>query len=71
MLNKIEYENNLNRLIQSIIIKVEEAAYQVQYFIHEQYGVNRPDIYLDDKKTWKYYLNLSGQYHCRYSYVRI
>lgn len=63
MLNKIEYENNLDRLIQSIIIKVEEAAYQVQYFIHEQYGVNKPDIYLDDKKTWKYYLNLSGQYH--------
>lgn len=63
MLNKIEYDNNLNRLIQSIIIKIEEAAYQVQYYIHEQYGAQKPDIFLDDKRTWKYYLNLSGRYH--------
>ena len=63
MLNKTDYNNNLDRLIQSIIIKIDESAYQIQYFIHKHYGVAKPDFFLDDKRTWKYYMNLSGRYH--------
>lgn len=63
MFNKSEYINNLTRLLMSINIKIEEAPYQIEYFLHTQYGIRKPDFYLDDKRTWKYYINISGNYH--------
>lgn len=63
MFNKTAYINKLNRLLMSINIKIEEAPYQIEYFLYTQYGIRKPDFYLDDKRTWKYYINISGNYH--------
>lgn len=63
MFNKTAYIDKLNRLLMSINIKVEEAPYQIEYFLYTQYGIRKPDFYLDDKRTWKYYVNISGNYH--------
>jgi 3'-phosphoadenosine 5'-phosphosulfate sulfotransferase (PAPS reductase)/FAD synthetase len=43
-----------------MVIKVEAVADSINERLKATYG-NVFDV--DDKRTWKYYLNLSGQYH--------
>lgn len=63
MFNKSDYRKSLNTLVMSLNIKIEETAYQVQYFLYTYMGYPRPDRYEDNKREWKYYINLSGRYH--------
>lgn len=63
MFNKSAYTNNLNKLLMSMNIKIEESPYQIEFYLYKKYGIRKPDYYLDDKKTWKYYINISGNYH--------
>lgn len=63
MFKKINYETDLKNLTRSINIKLDEIGYQIQYYLYKNKGLAKPDRFLDDKTTWKYYINLTGQYH--------
>ena len=54
------YVNQVLLLAKTMIIKVESVAESTNDKLRTMKGVT---IDLDDKRTWKYYLNLSGQYH--------
>ena len=54
------YVNQVMDLSKTMVIKVEAVADSINERLKATYG-NVFDI--DDKRTWKYYLNLSGQYH--------
>ena len=49
------------QLAQTIVIKSEETASRINQSIIEEYGPNAVDIYRPE--TWRYYMNLSGEYH--------
>lgn len=49
------------QLAQTIVIKSEETASRINQSITEEYGPNAVDIYRPE--TWRYYMNLSGEYH--------
>ena len=63
MFKKINYQRDLINLIMSINIKMDAIGYQIQYYLYKNRGYPKPDRFLDDKRNWKYYINLSGNYH--------
>lgn len=60
------YVQSCIALIQTLVIKSEETAYLINEYLNLQIGNNSQNItdYYDptNKATWKYYLNLSGEY---------
>lgn len=54
------YIPELQRLVRSILIKSSHQATMINKNIIKTYGSN---AVLDDVHTWRYYLNLNGQYH--------
>lgn len=54
------YIDSVIELASTIVIKSERSADVINNRITELYG-DEPDPF--DKTTWKYYLNISGQYH--------
>jgi hypothetical protein len=54
------YIPELNRLVRSILIKSSHQATMINKHIIKTYGSS---AVLDDISTWRYYLNLNGQYH--------
>ena len=54
------YVNQVLDLSKTMVIKVEAVADSINERLKATYG-NVFDV--DDKRTWKYYLNLSCQYH--------
>lgn len=57
---KIYYNDNFN-LARLIVIKSEESANLLNRYIISKFGNAAVD--LNDPSTWKYYLNISGDYH--------
>lgn len=55
------YRQQTLRLVRSLVIKSELSADRVNQEIIRRFGVNAVDTY--DPLSWKYYLNLAGQYH--------
>ena len=54
------YLPELHNLVRSILIKSSHQAIMINKHIIKTYGSN---AVLDDITTWRYYLNLNGQYH--------
>lgn len=54
------YMNELNGLVRSILIKSSHQATAINDNIINKYGEN---YVAADYRTWRYYLNLNGQYH--------
>ena len=55
------YRDDIVKLVASIVIKSEQTAQAINNGLLVQYG---PDILdVNDPTTWKYYLNISGEYH--------
>lgn len=55
------YVDNVRQLASSIVIKSEDTATAINNDLYTKYGpyaVNK-----NDPTTWRYYLNISGQYH--------
>jgi hypothetical protein len=50
-----------SRLIKTMVIKSEASAEGINKFLSLQYGDSAVNQF--DENTWKYYLNISGQYH--------
>lgn len=48
-------------LAQTIVVKSEESEQGLNQFVIDNYGASYVDE--TDPTTWKYYMNLSGQYH--------
>jgi phage pi2 protein 07 len=63
MFKKINYQRDLKNLTKSIIIKLDSIGYQIQHYLYKNKGYSKPDRILDNKREWKYYINLSGKYH--------
>lgn len=63
MFKKINYSRDLKNLVKSINFKLDSLGYQIQYYLYKNKGYPRPDRVLDNKREWKYYINLSGNYH--------
>lgn len=60
MYNIVDYSKSINLLANSILYKLEGIAITNNAYIKKYY----PQIgILDDKATWKYYVNLTGNYH--------
>ena len=53
------YRSNLFSLVKTIVIKCDQSAIATNKWLEELGYV----VDWDDRKTWKYYLNLSGNYH--------
>lgn len=54
------YTNSIIELASTIVIKSDYTAIAINNRLNELYGVVADQT---DKTTWKYFLNLSGQYH--------
>lgn len=54
------YLPELHNLVRSILIKSSHQAIMINKHIIKTYGSN---AVVDDITTWRYYLNLNGQYH--------
>ncbi len=63
------YINSCIELAKSIIIKFDDIADNINTTIMTQYGLSAVD--LSDKSTWKYYLNLAGEYHTSDTIMKI
>ena len=57
--NYTSYRADILRLSRSIVIKFDAIAEA----INEHLLINNVPVNELDPRTWKYYLNLSGQYH--------
>ena len=55
--------------VKNLVIKNPYVADYINRQIEEQYGVGSVDYHRPE--TWKYYLNLNGQYHFSDSAIRI
>lgn len=55
------YINSILALAQSIVLKSEYTAQRINDKLFIQHGEGTYDA--SDRTTWKYYLNLAGQYH--------
>lgn len=55
------YVDNVRQLASSIVIKSEDTAEAINNDLYNKYGPNAVNKY--DQTTWRYYLNISGQYH--------
>lgn len=56
----LTYIPELYRLVRSIVIKSSHQANLINENIIKKYGVNAVS---SDSSTWRYYLNLNGEYH--------
>lgn len=63
------YIENSIALAKSITIKFHRIGEQINQEIMVQYG--QGSVNLEDLTTWKYYLNLSGQYHFSDEIIKI
>ena len=54
------YENNCIALIKTMVIKVDAIGVAMNKYVESLTGVT---VSTENKSVWKYYLNLSGQYH--------
>lgn len=64
MSNQNYYQNYINSVLQlasTIVIKSTDTADGLNKYITDMYGVDALDTL--DPTTWKYYLNVSGEYH--------
>lgn len=57
------YLGNVKKLAKTICIKSEATANALNQYLIDYYGPQ--SVNLNDPKTWKYYLNISGEYHAR------
>ena len=57
---RINYLTELKSLVRSIVLKSSHQAEAINKNIINTYGINYVS---NDYKTWRYYLNLNGQYH--------
>jgi hypothetical protein len=55
------YTDDVYRLAETLVIKSEDAADKINQVLINKHGASIVD--LNDKKTWKYYLNICGEYH--------
>lgn len=55
------YTDDVYRLAETLVIKSEDTADKINANLVNLYGTSILDA--NDKTTWKYYLNISGQYH--------
>lgn len=55
------YVDNVRQLASSIVIKSEDTAEAINNDLYVKYGPSAVNKY--DQTTWRYYLNISGQYH--------
>ena len=63
------YINKCIELAETIVIKLDDVAYLMNYLVVSKLGVNSVD--LTDKSTWKYYQNIAGIYHNSDKMMRI
>lgn len=71
-MNKNYYElyiSSVFSLAETLVIKSEDTAATMNSVIAYAYGENSVDPY--DKTTWKYYMNVCGQYHFTDSEIQI
>lgn len=57
---RMKYIPELNSLVRSIVIKSSHQSDMINKRIFDEYGVRSID---KDYRTWRYYLNLNGEYH--------
>jgi hypothetical protein len=55
------YLNSCVALAQTIVVKSQETEQGLNQYVIDNFGANYVDE--TDPTTWKYYMNLSGQYH--------
>lgn len=55
------YIESVIALAQTLSIKSEQSAFSLNNFIKLKYGNDAVDV--NDKTSWKYYLNICGEYH--------
>jgi hypothetical protein len=55
------YTNSVYALASSLVVKSSDTANAINIGLQTKYGTNIVDP--NDQTTWKYYLNLSGEYH--------
>lgn len=63
------YIQNTFRLVETMLIKFEDAAFAMNEAVRLKYGVDAVDP--GDKTSWKYYQNISGIYHFSDEEIRI
>lgn len=55
------YRESILQLVESVVIKSDQSAQALNNLVMLQYGSAAVDK--NQRTTWKYYLNVSGQYH--------
>lgn len=55
------YVSDVVKFVKTIVVKSEETADQINVLIKLKYGENA--VNMNDMTTWKYYRNISGEYH--------
>lgn len=60
---------NAFKLVQSLVIKSDYTAQSINNKIYLDYGEGHYDE--DDRRTWRYYLNLAGEYHRTNTMIRV
>lgn len=55
------YLDSVLQLAETLVIKSEYTALRINEYMQNFYGAD--SFVENDKRTWKYYLNLSGEYH--------
>lgn len=55
------YEANTVKLVESLVIKSSDSVDSLNQWVIDYYGVDK--VNYNDPHTWKYYLNVSGEYH--------
>jgi hypothetical protein len=55
------YLANIKRFAKSVVIKFDQIAQAINYSVVTTHGLS--SVNYDDKRTWKYYQNISGAYH--------
>lgn len=63
------YLDQTMQLAQNIVIKLDDVAVAMNYAVMLEHGGGSVD--LTDKSSWKYYQNISGQYHITDKVIRI
>lgn len=63
------YINKCIELAETIVIKLDDVAYLMNYLVVSKMGVDSVD--LTDKTTWKYYQNIAGIYHVSDKMMRV
>lgn len=63
------YVESVLTLAETIVIKFDDAASALNYTVTNVYGASGVNMY--DKRSWKYYQNISGQYHFTDQMIRV